>query len=106
MAANQTDSGEFDAEDKHRAYREKARQYADEEKRLWEDSRHRIIIGTKGFVDKVRSKYMPNPVQKEIPDQRSLGRRIDPETVPAKGAGILKCDMDVIRRSRKTPRLL
>ena len=49
---------QLDAKDRHKAYREKVRQYADEEKKLWEDFRHGMIIGTKEFVDKIRSKYM------------------------------------------------
>jgi len=55
------------AEFVHKAYREKSRQYADEEKRLWEDFRHGMIIGTKEFVvDKIRSKYIPDHIHKEI----------------------------------------
>jgi hypothetical protein len=95
---------QFDAKDKHTAYREKAQQYADEENRLWEDFRHGMIIGTKDFVDKIRSKYMPNNIQKEIPQQRSLGRSIDPVNVLEKAAGILNCDLDVIRHSRRIPK--
>ncbi len=37
-------------------YRETAQQYADIEKKLWEDFRHGMIIGTKKFVDNIRSK--------------------------------------------------
>jgi putative transposase len=35
------------SKDKHRAYREKVQRYADEEKKLWEDFRHGMILGTK-----------------------------------------------------------
>jgi len=92
---------QFDSKDKHRAYREKVQQYADEEKRLWEDFRHGMIIGTKEFVDKFRSKYMPDPIHKEIPQQRSLRKDVQPEKVLEKAAGILNCDLDEIRRSRR-----
>jgi hypothetical protein len=34
--------------------KEKAQRYTKEEKKLWEDVRHGMIIGSKKFVDKVR----------------------------------------------------
>jgi hypothetical protein len=30
-----------------------------EEKKLWEDFRHGLIIGSKKFVDKIRSAHLP-----------------------------------------------
>ncbi|MBL0717540.1 MAG: hypothetical protein JJV89_05780 [Desulfosarcina sp.] len=58
---------QFKSKDKYKAYREKVQQYSDEEKSLWEDFRHGMIIGTKEFVDRIRSKYMPDNFHKEIP---------------------------------------
>jgi hypothetical protein len=91
------------AVDKHKAYRKKAQQYAEEEKRLWEDFRHGMIMGTKNFVDKIRSKYMPNTIQKEVPQQRSLGRSLDPVNVVERAARNLNCDLDVVRHLRRIP---
>jgi len=51
-------------------------QYSYEEKSLWEDFRHGMIIGTKEFVDRIRSKYMPDNFHKEIPQQRALGKGV------------------------------
>ena len=59
-----------------KSYREKAQHYAEEEKRLWEDFRHRIIIGTKEFVDRIQSKYIPDNFHKEIPQHRTLGKSV------------------------------
>ena len=72
-------------------------QYSDEEKSLWEDFRHGMIIGTKEFVDRIRSKYMPDNFHKEIPQQRALGKSVDSEKVLEKAAGILNCALDCIR---------
>ena len=36
----------------HQAYREKVRPYSEEEKRLWEDLKHGMILGTTEFVKK------------------------------------------------------
>ena len=74
-----------------KSYREKVQHYAEEEKRLWEDYRHGMIIGTKGFVDRIRSKYIPDNFHKEIPQYRALGKSVDPEKVLGKAAGILNC---------------
>jgi REP element-mobilizing transposase RayT len=40
-------------QDRHKNYREKIQQYAKEEKRLLEDLRHRLILGSKQFVEKI-----------------------------------------------------
>ena len=40
-------------QDRHRSYREKVQKYASEEKRLFEDLRHGLILGSKQFVEKV-----------------------------------------------------
>jgi len=71
---------------------------------LWEDFRHGMILGTKEFVDKIRSRYMPVHIHEEIPQQRSLGKSVEPEKVLEKAAGILNCDLDDIRRSRRIPK--
>ncbi len=57
--------------------------YAEEKKSLWEDFRHGMIIGTKEFVDKIRSKYIPDNFHKEIPQHRALGKSLDPEKAKA-----------------------
>jgi REP element-mobilizing transposase RayT len=95
---------QFRAKDRHKAYREKVQQYADEEKNLWEDFRHGMIIGTKDFVDKIRSKYLPDNFHKEIPHHRALGKSIDPERLLHKAARIANCDIDFIRHSRRIPK--
>ena len=65
---------QFKARDKHKAYREKVQRYAKEEKKLWEDLRHGMIIGSKKFVEKIRSAYLPEKLHKEIPQQRDLAK--------------------------------
>ncbi len=60
-----------------------------------------MIIGAKEFVERIRSKYMPDNFHKEIPQHRALGKSVDPEKVLEKAAGILNCDFDYIRHSRR-----
>ena len=80
---------QFKGKDKYKAYREKVQQYSDEKKSLWGDFRHGMAIGTKEFVDGIRSKYMPDNFHKEIPQQRALEKSVDLEKVLEKVAGIL-----------------
>jgi len=49
---------------------------------------------------------MPNKIQKEIPQQRLLGRSLDPVKALEKAAGILNCGLDVIRHARRIPKSL
>ncbi|OEU47309.1 MAG: hypothetical protein BA861_11780 [Desulfobacterales bacterium S3730MH5] len=47
---------------------------------------------------------MPDHIHKEIPQQRSLGKSVEPEKVLEKAAGILNCDLDDIRHLRRISR--
>jgi putative transposase len=84
--------------DKHKAYREKVQRYAKEEKKLWEDLRHGMIIGSKKFVGEIRSAYLPEKPHKEIPQQRDLAKGIDPAAKLKDAARMLDCDLDYFRR--------
>ena len=84
--------------DKHKAYREKVQHYAKEEKKLWEDLRHGLIIGSKKFVEKIRSAYLPEKLQKEIPQQRDMAKDIDIEGKLKEAAQILGCDLESYRQ--------
>jgi hypothetical protein len=53
------------------------------------------------FVDKIRSKYMPDVLNKEIPLHRALARSAEPQTVLKKGLTILNCDLELIRNARR-----
>ena len=89
---------QFKGKDKHKVYKEKVQHYAEEEKKLWEDLRHGMIIGSKKFVDKIRSAYLPEKLHKEIPQQRDLAKGIDPVAKLKKAARMLDCDLDHLRR--------
>ena len=95
---------QFKGKDRHKAYREKVQQYAEEEKSLWEDFRHGMIIGTKEFVDRIRSKYLPDKFHQEIPQHRALAKSVDPKVVLGKAAKILNCDLNLMRHCRRVPK--
>ena len=89
---------QFQGKDKQRAYREKVQRYAKEEKKLWEDFRHGMIIGSKNFVDIIRGAYLPEELDREIPQQRDMAERMDPIAILKEAAKILGCDLDQFRR--------
>ena len=55
---------QFEHEDAHKQYREKVQKYSQEEKRLWEDFRHGLFLGSKGFVTGLRKQHMPEKAVK------------------------------------------
>ena len=47
---------------------------------------------------------MSDNFHKEIPQQRALGKSVDPEKMLEKAAGLLNCDLDCIRNNRRIPK--
>ena len=58
-------------QDRHRNYREEVQQYAQEEKHLFENLRHGLILGSKQFVEKLRKQHLPAMPDGSIPQQRN-----------------------------------
>ena len=92
---------QFNVQDKHRAYREKVQEYAREEKRIWEDVRHGLILGTEKFIERIKSTYLAGEPHKEIPQQRMILKNRHPAALLSKGAEILKCDIEVFRQASR-----
>ena len=88
----------FKGADKCKAYREKMQEYAKEEKKLWEDLRHGMIIGSKKYIDKIRSAFLPENIQKEIPQQRNMSKSADPLAQLKKSARLLDCDLGQLKQ--------
>jgi putative transposase len=95
---------QFQINDKNKAYREKVQEYANEEIKLWENLRHGMIIGSKEFVDKIRSTYLPEKMHKEIPQQRDLAKSLDPITHLKQAAQLIDCDLTLFKKVPRIPR--
>lgn len=91
----------FEGGSRHLAYREKVRGYASEEKRLWEDFRHGVFLGSKLFVDRMREKYLPGRPHSEMPQQKSVARLTNPQELLEKAAQEVGCDLETVRRSAR-----
>ena len=83
---------QFNSKDHHKYYREKVQRYAKEEKRLWEDFRYGLYLGTHEFVDKLKSTFLTD-AHAEIPQQTKLLKVTDPEVLLKKAARILGCNL-------------
>ncbi|OQY98313.1 MAG: hypothetical protein B6D35_12505 [Candidatus Brocadia sp. UTAMX2] len=82
----------FDAKDKNKAYREMVQSYAREEKSLWEDFQHGLFLGSEQFIERIKSRYLSEKPDVEIPQKRQVLRDTDPETILKKAAQALKCN--------------
>jgi REP element-mobilizing transposase RayT len=94
---------QFKNEDRYKSYREKVQGYAREEKLLWEDMRHGLFLGTKGFVERIRKDFLPAAPDPAIVQQTQLAKHYDPVSILNKAEKILKCD---VKRFLKTGRVL
>lgn len=73
--------------------------YAGEEKRLWEEFRYGVVMGTRQFVEKVRAKYVSERPHPEVPQQKGLVGRLDIGEFFEKASQLLDVDVDRIKGS-------
>ena len=90
---------QFRTKERHRLYREKVQRYSKEEKRLWEDFRHGLYLGTREFVENLKSTFLTDSAHSEIPQQGKLLRLSDPKVLLEKAASILDCNLIDYKRS-------
>jgi len=81
-------------QDCHRSYREKVQKYASDEKRLFEDLRHGLILGSKQFVETIRKRYTPTKAELSLPQQRQVAKAFDPISYLRRAEQIFECDIE------------
>jgi hypothetical protein len=84
---------QFKGEDVHRLYREKVQKYSGQERRLWEDLRHGLFLGSKRFVARLRKRYLPQRDDKEIAGHRQSAGSLDPGEIADRAARLLGCNI-------------
>lgn len=89
-------------DNRNRAYREKAQKYSDEDSRLLEDFRHGIVLGSKNYASKIRAAYLPDSLNSEMPQQKTMAKEIDTEKLLNRAAKHLDCDL---KRFKESPRI-
>jgi hypothetical protein len=80
-------------QDRHKSYREKVQKYAAEKKRLFEDLRHGLILGTEHFVEKIRKRYIPSKAELLLPQPRQVANTFNTKNYLSNAERILKCDV-------------
>ena len=75
-------------------YRDKVQKYSNEEKRLWEDFRHGLFLGSKEFVKRLRKEFLPEKADTEIPSQRRAVTISRPDEAVDKAGRLLGCHVD------------
>ncbi len=58
-----------------------------------------MILGTKNFVNKIRSTYLPEKPHKDVPQQRDLAGGTNPIVLLNEAAQILDCDLNHFKQS-------
>lgn len=89
----------FSGEDSRKAYREKVQGYGREEKRLWEEFRYGVVMGTVQFIEKVKRRYVSGRPHPEVPQQKGLVGRLDMGVFLEKASQLLDFDVERIKRS-------
>jgi putative transposase len=89
---------QFTHADKHKQYREKVQKYSKEEKRLWEDFRHGLFLGSKSFVTELRRQHMPEKLDKEIPAHRQSAASLDLGKILDRAERLLGCNIEELKK--------
>ena len=83
------------------AYREKVQKYADEKKSIWEDIKHGVIFGSQLFLDRIKTDYLSNEGQEDIPVLKNIVDEMDIGEVIKTASAILKIDIRRLKNSRR-----
>ena len=88
-------------QNRYKSYREKVQQYAREEKHLFEDLRHGLMLGSKQFVEKLRKQYLPDRPDLSLPQQSQIAKQLDPDKFIAQAQKVLKFDVKRFIEARR-----
>lgn len=89
----------FSGEDPCKAYRRKVQEYAEEEQGLLEDFRHGLIVGTGGFVDRIKERYASGRPDREVPQQRGLVGATNAREFLDQASRLLDCDVNQFKNA-------
>ena len=92
---------QMSAENRTKAYRIKVQQYADEQSSPWADLRHGLICGGQDFVEKIKTRFLGDRKDAELPQHNRLFRAFDPEALLQDAAKALNFDLEAARNAKK-----
>lgn len=84
------------------AYRRLVQQYAREERQIWEDVKHGILLGSDEFAEKIRNEYLlEGDAGAEVPQRKRLARREDLQQRLATAANKVGLDLQKAARGAR-----
>lgn len=88
-------------EDRYNAYRTMAQQYAKEQSSVWEDVRYGLIYGSRDFVAAIKSRFLGEGQDSELPQQNRLLRATDSKMILESASKFLAFDLESARRAKR-----
>ena len=90
--------------DPRRSYRAKVQKYASEDRRLWEDLRYGVILGTRSYVDEIRARYLKGKTPSDQPQLSRILKDEDKARVLREAASMLDFDLNESKKRRRVLR--
>ncbi len=87
--------------DLHRAYRVKVQHYSDEQGSVWEDIKHGFIYGSQDFVVDLKSRFLGDKKDVELPEHNRLLRTDDPQQLLKSASDDLGFDLTSARKAKR-----
>ena len=83
---------QLNGKDLHKAYREKVQKYSEEEAKIFENLRHGIVFGTRGYLNKITEKYLKKDPDEELPQLNRIIKDKDPGRILKSAAEAINFD--------------
>jgi len=95
---------QYGAEDPHKVYRKKVQDYAGEEHLLFEDLRYGLFLGSDGFADALKKRFVKTSPEPELSQQVRLTKAVSQKEVLTKLAETLNCQVDHSKAQLRIPK--
>lgn len=87
---------QFSGPDVRASYRKELQRYAGQERKIWEEVRHGLVLGSKAFIDMIKGDYLKGMPHREMPQQRAMLREKSAKVLLAEaGIGGGERDKDI-----------
>jgi len=88
-------------DDRHKAYRTTVQHYSDEKHRIWEDVKHGLIYGGQDFISDLKSRFLDDKKDVELPQHNSMLREFNSDLLLKKATAILDFNLEAARNAKK-----
>jgi len=77
--------------------------FGEEERRIIENIRLKLVYGTRDYLDQIKTRFISQESNSELPQLRQIHKDIDPTDLLQKGTTILGCKIDELRNHTRIP---